>query len=77
VPANPAHSIVTIQQADGRPCGVGFLVGERQVLTCAHVVNHALGRDVFAGEQPDHYAAVRLEFSLIGAPRTPSGTRES
>lgn len=27
------------------PAGVGFVVGERHILTCAHVVNAVLGRD--------------------------------
>ena len=35
-------SLVRIRSADGRVLGAGFLVGERQILTCAHVVSQAL-----------------------------------
>ncbi len=31
-------SLVRIHTADGRVVGAGFLVGERHILTCAHVV---------------------------------------
>ena len=38
--------IVTWTPAGPRPTvGLGVLVGESQVVTCAHVVNAALGRD--------------------------------
>lgn len=32
--------------------GAGVLVADRLVLTCAHVVNSALGRDRFAQDTP-------------------------
>ena len=32
--------------------GVGFVVGERHILTCAHVVNAVLGRAKRAQEAP-------------------------
>ncbi len=35
-------SLVRIHTADGRVVGAGFLVGERHILTCAHVVSKAL-----------------------------------
>ncbi|MGH4000453.1 MAG: trypsin-like peptidase domain-containing protein, partial [Pseudonocardiaceae bacterium] len=37
---------------DGITVGVGVLVGPREILTCAHVVNSALGRDRRAQDQP-------------------------
>ncbi|MFI9816996.1 trypsin-like peptidase domain-containing protein [Saccharothrix variisporea] len=39
---------------DGVVVGLGVLVGTRQVVTCAHVVNLALGREKLAGDRPDH-----------------------
>lgn len=38
-----SSAVVRIRAADGRIVGAGFLVGERQALTCAHVVAGALG----------------------------------
>ncbi len=36
-------SLVHIRTPEGRVGGAGFLVGEQQILTCAHVVSQALG----------------------------------
>lgn len=46
---------------------MGFVVADRAVLTCAHVVNTALGRSQRAQDKP---ADVRLivEFPLLGGP---------
>jgi len=60
-------SLVRIRTADGRVVGAGFLVGERHILTCAHVISQALGL-------PDHpldppQGLVSLDFPLI-PPRT-------
>ncbi|MDQ3785845.1 MAG: serine protease, partial [Actinomycetota bacterium] len=55
-------SIVTIRR-DGVPVGVGFLVGRDRVVTCAHVVNAALGLDVRGQDRPDE--SFLVEFALI------------
>jgi hypothetical protein len=34
------------------PAGVGFVVDERHIVTCAHVVNTALARDQRAQDKP-------------------------
>lgn len=52
-----------IRSADGRIVGAGFLVGERHILTCAHVISQALGL-------PDHLldlpqGAVSLDYPLV------------
>ena len=54
----------------GRPtAGLGVLVGTRQVVTCAHVVNTSLGRDQREQARPDPSAVVQVEFPLLpGAP---------
>jgi Trypsin-like peptidase domain len=61
-------SLVRIHTADGRVVGAGFLVGEWQVLTCAHVISQALELADYASDPPQ--GAVALDFPLI-APRTP------
>ncbi len=38
--------------AAGRTAGLGVLVGHQEILTCAHVVNAALGRDRAAPDRP-------------------------
>jgi WD40 repeat protein/3',5'-cyclic AMP phosphodiesterase CpdA len=43
---------VRVLDANGNTAGVGVLVGQREILTCAHVVNVALGRDRRAQDQP-------------------------
>ena len=50
------------------PAGVGFVVGERHVLTCAHVVNTALGRAQRDQEAPGADVRVQVDFSLLGDP---------
>src|SRR5712692_7561088 len=60
-------SLVRIRTADGRVVGAGFLVGDRHILTCAHVVSQALNL-------PDHslnppQGVVSLDFPLV-SPRT-------
>ena len=36
-----------------RPVGAGFIVDDRHIVTCAHVVNASLGRALIAAERPD------------------------
>ncbi|MGH4018226.1 MAG: trypsin-like peptidase domain-containing protein [Pseudonocardiaceae bacterium] len=43
---------VRVRDAAGRTVGVGVLVGPQEILTCAHVVNAALGRDRRAQDRP-------------------------
>ena len=56
-------SIVRIRTVDGRVVGAGFLVGERQILTCAHVVSQALGLADYPLDPPQE--RVSLDFPLI------------
>ena len=58
----PDKSIVTFRH-DGVVVGVGFLVGKQRVLTCAHVVNAALGLDQRNQDQPTK--ALYVEFTRI------------
>jgi Trypsin-like peptidase domain len=56
-------SLVRILTASGQVVGAGFLVGEREVLTCAHVVAGALGLADDAPEKPE--LVVSLDFPRI------------
>ena len=55
-------AVVRLRDQRGRVVGAGFLAGEREVLTCAHVVNRALG---LTEDRPPLGADVRLDFPLV------------
>jgi hypothetical protein len=40
------------------PVGAGFVIDDRHIVTCAHVVNAALGRALIAAERPDSVGPV-------------------
>ncbi|MFF4258576.1 trypsin-like peptidase domain-containing protein [Streptomyces sp. NPDC001663] len=51
--ADPRHTVVSVlQAADGTSVGAGVLLAPDQLLTCAHVVNDALGRQLFDPRPP-------------------------
>jgi S1-C subfamily serine protease len=56
-------AVVRIRATDGRMIGVGFLVGQRQILTCAHVIAQALDLPEDAPESLQ--CEVLLDFPLI------------
>ena len=58
-----AASIVRIFDTAGAVAGAGFLVSDRHVLTCAHVVVRALGMLDATTEMPE--ALLRLDFPLV------------
>jgi len=60
-------SLVRIRTTDGHVVGAGFLVGERHILTCAHVIRLALGLPDHPVDPPQ--GLVSLDFPLI-PPRT-------
>jgi hypothetical protein len=67
MPESLEASLVRICTANGRVVGAGFLVGERHILTCAHVIAHALGLADNALDPPS--STVRLDFPQL-APHT-------
>ena len=72
--SSPADTFIArILGPGGHAVGVGALVTERHVVTCAHVVNAALGLDARQQRQPD--GLVRLDFPLAG-PSTLTATVE-
>ena len=50
--------------AAAQTVGVGFVVDSQRVLTCAHVVNAALGRDHLSQEQPGEQDIVTLRLPI-------------
>jgi hypothetical protein len=56
-------SLVRIHSADGHVVGAGFLVGERHILTCAHVISKAL--DLAGSPVDPPSGVVSLDFSHI------------
>ena len=65
-------SVVRIRATDGRVIGAGFLVSDRHVLTCAHVVAQALGLPETVPDAPTD--ELRLDFPLV-RPGQPIGAR--
>jgi KaiC/GvpD/RAD55 family RecA-like ATPase len=55
--------IVRIRRTTGEVVGAGFLVGERHILTCAHVVAEALGIAQDQADRPKE--SVQLDFPLV------------
>ncbi|MFE5852298.1 trypsin-like peptidase domain-containing protein [Streptomyces sp. NPDC056500] len=55
-------SVARILSTDGRPEGAGFRVGQREVITCAHVVATALGLPSDAQESPS--SRLWIDFPL-------------
>ncbi|MET8164876.1 trypsin-like peptidase domain-containing protein [Streptomyces sp. NPDC005329] len=82
-PRTPSHSDAALHRAfvsvlgpDGRGVGAAVLVGDSLVLTCAHVVNSALGRDHFETAAPGPAQAVRLRMPHVDGDRELSGRVE-
>lgn len=70
----PEHGICEIFAGD-RVVGLGFAIDRAHVVTCAHVVNSALGRaDKRDRARPGEGEAVRLRFA-IGTTRGDNGYR--
>ncbi|MEU6665752.1 trypsin-like peptidase domain-containing protein [Streptomyces sp. NPDC046727] len=50
---DPSRYVVCVRRTDdGKAAGAGFVLGPDTVLTCAHVVNAALGRDMLDARPP-------------------------
>jgi len=59
-----AACVARFRNPGGEVCGAGFLIDSRHVMTCAHVINAALGRSLESQERPD--GALRLELPGAG-----------
>ncbi|MBP5977948.1 trypsin-like peptidase domain-containing protein [Brasilonema sp. CT11] len=58
-------SVVRIYSNSGKVVGAGFLVSQKHILTCAHVVAYALGLARNIVEKPEQ--AVSLDFPIVAA----------
>jgi hypothetical protein len=65
MPAQFESAIVRIWSVDGSIVGMGFLVNDRKILTCAHVVTSALNIPDDTPESPTD--KIRLDFPLIAS----------
>ncbi len=61
-------AVARIHSSDGNVVGAGFLVGDRQVLTCAHVVARALNLPKDTTDAPSD--EIQLSFPLIDGDET-------
>ncbi|MFJ8027855.1 trypsin-like peptidase domain-containing protein, partial [Streptomyces sp. NPDC096311] len=61
----PERFLVRVLGAGNAPVGVAFVAGEREIVTCAHVVNVALGRDRRVATAPGP-AWLHVEFPFAG-----------
>jgi hypothetical protein len=65
MPESIDTSLVRIHTKAGGVAGAGFLVGERHILTCAHVIAQALG---LADDAPDQPAStISLDFPQLAS----------
>ncbi len=60
-------AIVRVLNPRGRIVGAGFLVGDREVVSCAHVVDRALGPPSDSDQGQDQ--EVRLDFPMVAPGR--------
>jgi energy-coupling factor transporter ATP-binding protein EcfA2 len=60
-------ALVRIFNSEKTAVGAGLLVGEKQIVTCAHVINSALGRPKDAKDTPSD--GVNLDFPLVAGTR--------
>jgi 3',5'-cyclic AMP phosphodiesterase CpdA len=61
-PRLPDAFLVRVLRPDGQVAGIGTFIGDRRIVTCAHVVNAALGLDPLAQARP--LGTVRVDFPL-------------
>ncbi|MDJ0578598.1 trypsin-like peptidase domain-containing protein [Crocosphaera sp.] len=59
------EAIARIRRANDKVVGAGFLVSDKHILTCAHVVNAALGKPLNAIDEPDK--EICLDFPLVAS----------
>jgi vWA-MoxR associated protein C-terminal domain len=59
-------TVRVLRRGTAVPAGVGFVAGARHIVTCAHVVNVALGRDQRDQERPGLDARVQVDFPMLG-----------
>ncbi|WP_345552638.1 trypsin-like peptidase domain-containing protein [Streptomyces lannensis] len=69
----PLHRAFVSVLGQARPVGAGVLITPRLVLTCAHVVNSALGCDRFSSALPSRGQAISVRLPHIDRDRELAG----
>lgn len=64
-PAGLQRFVVRLFRSSGGIAGLGVLVGDREIMTCAHVVNTALSRSQEHADQPGDDDLVDIDFPLL------------
>ena len=59
-------TVRVLRAGSAAPVGVGFVVDNQHVVTCAHVVNAALGRGQRAQEKPGQAVRISVDFPMLG-----------
>ncbi|WP_229852391.1 VMAP-C domain-containing protein [Streptomyces albospinus] len=68
-PADPRYRVVSVlDRADGKSAGAGVVLAPDHLLTCAHVVNDALGKGIFDAGRPEG-AVLRVQLPGPSGPR--------
>ncbi|MFF3285784.1 trypsin-like peptidase domain-containing protein [Streptomyces sp. NPDC003023] len=60
--ATPGSQTALLREGDSRAAGAAVLLSPSRLLTCAHVVNDAMGRQLLNAEQPDDDRAFSIAF---------------
>lgn len=59
-------TVTVLRTGSSSGAGLGLLLTARYVVTCAHVVNAALGRALLAQDEPSESTLIQVEFTLLG-----------
>ncbi|MEU0371144.1 hypothetical protein ABZ070_12940 [Streptomyces sp. NPDC006283] len=68
----PRSRVALIREGSAKAAGAAALLSPKRVLTCAHVVNDALGREPLSADEPDRKHPLAVAFH--GAGTTAHGT---
>ncbi len=59
-------TVRVLRGGSAAPVGVGFVVDGQHIVTCAHVVNAALGRGQRVQEKPGQAVRIGVDFPMLG-----------
>jgi hypothetical protein len=64
-----AFTVRVLRSGSAAPAGVGFVLDDKHVVTCAHVVNAALGgrREKLSADKPGPGMRVQIDFPMLGS----------
>ncbi|MGV9508985.1 VMAP-C domain-containing protein [Streptomyces tendae] len=65
-PAVPVSYAALLREGDQKAAGAAALLSPNHLLTCAHVVNDAMGRDLLCAERPTGEKFLRIAFHGSG-----------